>query len=94
MIWTIFFTYAEPPIIVRHLKFEGGLPVKFFLVFDVGGEFTEGGHGLVDIAVHHGPGHTQVFGNVLRCLVLELHTLEDLELAERDMVSEILDQGG
>ena len=94
MIWTTFFTYAGPLIVVKRLKLEGGLLVKFFLVFDVGGEFAEGGHGLVDVSIYHRPGHSQVFGNELRRLVLELHPLEDLELAERDMVTEVLDQGG
>lgn len=94
VIWTIFFTYAGSLIVVKRLKLEGGSVVKFFSVFDVSGEFAEGGHGLVDIAVHHRPGHAQVFGDELRRLVLELHTLEDLELAQRDVVTEILDQGG
>ncbi len=94
MIWTIFFTYAGSLIVVKSLKLEGGSVVKFFSVFDVGREFAEGGHGFVDIAVHHRPGHAQVFGDELRRLVLELHSLEDLELAERDMVTEVLDQGG
>ena len=94
MIWTIFFTYAGSLIVVKRLKLEGGTGVKFFSVFDVSGEFAEGGHGLVDVSIYHGPGHTQVFGNELRCLVLELHPLEDLELAQRDVVTEILDQGG
>lgn len=89
-----FFYLCRPLIVVKRLKLEGGLLVKFFLVFDVGGEFAEGGHGFVDIAVHHRPGHSQVFGNELRRLVLELDALEDLELAERDMVTEVLDQGG
>ena len=94
MIWTIFFTYAGSLIVVKRLKLEGGLLVKFFLVFDVGGEFAEGGHGFVDVSIYHRPGHSQVFGDEMRRLVLELYTLENLELAQRDMVTEVLDQGG
>jgi hypothetical protein len=64
------------------------------MVFGVGGEIAQGGHGLVDVSIDHGPLHAEVFGDELRRLVLEFDPLEDFELPEWDAVAEIFDEGG
>ena len=60
--------------------------IKLFLVFDVRCEFAKGCHGRVDVAVHHGPLHAEVFGDELGRLVLEFDPLKDFELPQRDTV--------
>lgn len=68
--------------------------VELFLVCGAGYEFAEGSHCIEDVAAPHGSLHAEESGNELGSLVLEIDTLADFELPQRDAVVEVFDKIG
>ena len=87
--WLIHIIYSS--LLVETIETPVLLLVEFLLVFGLVGDLPQSRESFVDVAIDHGAGDAEVFGNEGGRLVFQLYSFEDFELSHRDGVAEVLD---